>query len=201
MNIQARNARSVQVLGIDAGGTMTDTFFVDADGDFVVGKAQSTPQNEALGLIASSEDGLTAWGLSLDEGLQGLQTGVYSGTAMLNRVVQRKGLRCGLIVNRGMEDFHRMGRAVQSHLGYAYEDRIHLNTHRYDPPLVPRQLTRGVIERIDMFGTVVIPLREDSVREAAQDLIAAGVEGIAISLLHSYKNPDHERRTRDIVIE
>ncbi|MGU3339047.1 hydantoinase/oxoprolinase family protein [Methylobacterium mesophilicum] len=201
VNIQARNARSVQVLGIDAGGTMTDTFFVDADGDFVVGKAQSTPQNEALGLIASSEDGLTAWGLSLDEGLQGLQTGVYSGTAMLNRVVQRKGLRCGLIVNRGMEDFHRMGRAVQSHLGYAYEDRIHLNTHRYDPPLVPRQLTRGVIERIDMFGTVVIPLREDSVREAAQDLIAAGVEGIAISLLHSYKNPDHERRTRDIVIE
>jgi acetone carboxylase beta subunit len=201
VNIRAPNIRSVQVLGIDAGGTMTDTFFVDADGDFVVGKAQSTPQNEALGLIASSEDGLTAWGLSLDEGLQGLQTGVYSGTAMLNRVVQRKGLRCGLIVNRGMEDFHRMGRAVQSHLGYAYEDRIHLNTHRYDPPLVPRQLTRGVIERVDMFGTVVIPLREDSVSHAEQALIAADVEGIAISLLHSYKNPDHERRTRDIVIE
>jgi acetone carboxylase beta subunit len=201
LNIQARKIRSVQVLGIDAGGTMTDTFFVDAEGDFVVGKAQSTPQNEALGLIASSEDGLAAWGLSLDEGLQGLQTGVYSGTAMLNRVVQRKGLRCALIVNRGMEDFHRMGRAVQSHLGYAYEDRIHLNTHRYDPPLVPRQLTRGVIERVDMFGTVVIPLREDSVRKAAQELIAADVEGIAISLLHSYKNPIHERRTRDIVIE
>ena len=113
MNIPVRNLRNVQVLGIDAGGTMTDTFFVDQDGDFVVGKAQSTPQNEALGLIASSEDGLGSWGLSLAEGLQGLQTGVYSGTAMLNRVVQRKGLKCGLIVNAGMEDFHRMGRAVQ----------------------------------------------------------------------------------------
>ena len=198
---QIPKLRRVQVLGIDAGGTMTDTFFVDADGDFVVGKAQSTPDNEALGLIASSEDGLGGWNLSLDEALKQLHTGVYSGTAMLNRVVQRKGLKCGLIVNRGMEDFHRMGRAVQAYLGYAYEDRIHLNTHRYDPPLVPRNLTRGVIERIDMSGTVVIPLRDESAREAARDLIAADVEGIVISLLHSYKNPDHERRVRDIVIE
>jgi acetone carboxylase beta subunit len=100
-----------------------------------------------------------------------------------------------------MEDFHRMGRAVQAYLGFAYEDRIHLNTHRYDPPLVPRNLTRGVVERLDMSGRVVIPLREESAREAARDLIAADVEGIAISLLHSYKNPDHERRVRDIVTE
>src|ERR1700758_3200051 len=201
MNIQVPTNRSLQVLGIDAGGTMTDTFFVDSDGDFVVGKAQSTPQNEAIGLINSSKDGLALWGISLTAALSQLQTGVYSGTAMLNRVVQRKGLKCGLIVNRGMEDFHRMGRAIQAYLGYAYEDRIHLNTHRYDPPLVPRQLTRGVIQRIGLAGKVVIPLREDSAREAARDLIAADVEGIVISLLHSYKNPDHERRVRDIVQE
>jgi len=201
VNIHAPTSKSVQVLGIDAGGTMTDTFFVDANGEFVVGKAQSTPQNEAIGLINSSKDGLALWGISLTAALSQLQTGVYSGTAMLNRVVQRKGLKCGLIVNRGMEDFHRMGRAIQAYLGYAYDDRIHLNTHRYDPPLVPRQLTRGVIERIDMSGNVVIPLREDSAREAARDLIAADVEGIVISLLHSYKNPDHERRVRDIVAD
>ncbi|MGE4482772.1 hydantoinase/oxoprolinase family protein [Acidocella sp.] len=201
MGYEGKNTRNVQVLGIDAGGTMTDTFFVDAHGEFVVGKAQSTPQNEALGLIASSEDGLANWDISLHDALHQLQTGVYSGTAMLNRVVQRKGLKCGLIVNRGMEDFHRMGRAIQSHLGYAYEDRIHLNTHRYDPPLVPRQLTRGVVERVDMMGKVVIPLREETVREAARELIGAGVEGIVISLLHSYKNSTHERRTRDIVQE
>lgn len=120
---------------------------------------------------------------------------------MLNRVVQRKGLRCGLIVNAGMEDFHRMGRAIQAYLGFAYEDRIHLNTHYYDEPLVPRQLTRGVMERIDMSGTVVIPLREETARSAARDLIEADVEGIVISLLHSYRNPAHERRVRDIVQE
>jgi len=195
------NNRKVQVLGIDAGGTMTDTFFVDSEGDFVVGKAQSTPQNEALGLIASSREGLEHWGLTLEEALSEIQTGVYSGTAMLNRVVQRKGLRCGLIVNAGMEDFHRMGRAIQAYLGFAYEDRIHLNTHYYDEPLVPRHLTRGVMERVDMSGTVVIPLREDTARQAARDLIAQDVEGIVISLLHSYRNPGHERRVRDIVLE
>ena len=90
---------------------------------------------------------------------------------------------------------------MQSHLGHASEDKIHLNTHKYDPPLVPRHLTRGVIERIDMKGQVVIPLREESARQAARDLIAEDVQGIAISLLHSYKNPTHERRVRDIVLE
>ena len=193
--------RNVQVLGIDAGGTMTDTFFVDAEGEFVVGKAQSTPENEALGLIASSEDGLANWNLPLDQALPQLKTGVYSGTAMLNRVVQRKGLKCGLIVNAGMEDFHRMGRGIQAYLGFAYEDRIHLNTHYYDEPLVPRRLTRGVIERVDMFGSVVIPLREEGARQAARELIDSDVEGIVISLLHSYKNATHERRVRDIVLE
>jgi acetone carboxylase, beta subunit (EC 6.4.1.6) len=196
-----KSNRTVQVLGIDAGGTMTDTFFVDSDGDFVVGKAQSTPENEALGLIESSREGLEHWGLSLEDALGSIQTGVYSGTAMLNRVVQRKGLKCGLIVNAGMEDFHRMGRAIQAYLGFAYEDRIHLNTHYYDEPLVPRDRTRGVMERIDMFGTVVIPLREEDARRAARDLIAQDVDGIVISLLHSYKNPAHERRVRDIVME
>lgn len=201
MPLDKKSNRSVQVLGIDAGGTMTDTFFVDSDGDFVVGKAQSTPQNEALGLVESSREGLGHWGLTLEEALGSIQTGVYSGTAMLNRVVQRKGLKCGLIVNKGMEDFHRMGRAIQAYLGFAYEDRIHLNTHYFDEPLVPRHLTRGVMERVDMFGDVVIPLREDQARKAARELIAQNVEGIVVSFLHSYKNPGHERRVRDILKE
>lgn len=201
MPLDKDNRRTVQVLGIDAGGTMTDTFFVDADGEFVVGKAQSTPENEARGLLESAREGLGHWNLNLEDALSSIQTGVYSGTAMLNRVVQRKGLRTGLIVNAGMEDFHRMGRAIQAYLGFAYEDRIHLNTHYFDDPLVPRHLTRGVMERVDMFGKVVIPLREDTARQAAQDLIAQDVEGIVISLLHSYRNPGHERRVRDIVQE
>ncbi|SFI71267.1 hydantoinase/oxoprolinase family protein [Thermoflavimicrobium dichotomicum] len=190
-----------QILAIDAGGTMTDTFIIDDRGEFVVGKAQTTPEDESVGLLNSAEDALLYWGMTGEEAFPQMLTGVYSGTAMLNRLVSRKGRRVGLIVNKGMEDFHRMGRAVQSHLGYSYSDRLHLNTHHYDPPLVPREWTRGVTERVDMFGNVVIPLYEHEVEPAVRELVEEGVEAIVISLLHSYKNPVHERRVRDIARE
>lgn len=195
------NKRDVQVLGIDAGGTMTDTFFVDHTGDFVVGKSQSTPDDESVGLIKSSIDALNLWDTDIPTVFPNMTSCVYSGTAMLNRVVQRKGLKVGLIVNKGCEDFHRMGRAIQSYLGYAYEDRLHLNTHRYDEPLVPRNLTFGVTERTDMFGNIVIPLYEIDVANAVEQLVKLEVEGIVISLLHSYKNTLNERKVRDIVMD
>lgn len=192
---------SVQVLGIDAGGTMTDTFFVRADGRFVVGKAQSNPADESLAIYNSSVDALAHWGRKVDDVYPELVTCVYSGTAMLNRVLQRKGLDVGLMCNRGFEQNHSMGRALQSYLGYALEDRIHLNTHRYDDPLVPIHRTRGVAERTDVQGKVVIPLREDEVRVATKELVDAGSKAIVICLLQSHKNGTSETRCRDIVKE
>ena len=188
----------VQVLGIDAGGTMTDTFFVRQDGRFVVGKAQSNPEDESLAIFNSSQDALAHWGRNVDQIYPELLTCVYSGTAMLNRVVQRKGLDVGLICNKGFEQVHSMGRALQSYLGYALEDRIHLNTHRYDEPIVPLSRTRGVIERTDVQGTVVIPLRENDVRQATIELVEAGAKAIVICLLQSHKNAASEMRARDI---
>jgi len=190
----------VEVMGIDAGGTMTDTFFVRADGEFVVGKAQSNPLDESKAIRESSIDALAAWDRTVTEVFPELVTCVYSGTAMLNRVVQRKGLDVGLIVNKGFEDFHRMGRAAQCYLGYAFEDRLHLNTHRYDEPLVPLERTRGVTERIDSQGEIVIPLREDEVRTAVIELVDAGSKAIVISLLQSHKNGVNERRVRDLAL-
>ncbi len=193
-----RDHSQVQVMGIDAGGTMTDTFFVRDDGRFVVGKAQSNPGDESQAIYESSIDALAAWGREVDDVYPELVTCVYSGTAMLNRVVQRKGLDVGLIVNRGMEDFHSMGRAAQSYLGYALEDRIHLNTHRYDTPLVPLSRTRGVTERTDAQGQIVIPLREEEVRVATRELVERGSKAIVISLLQSHKNETSELRARDL---
>jgi acetone carboxylase, beta subunit len=195
------STRKAQILAIDAGGTMTDTFIIDDKGDFVVGKAQSTPEDESIGLLNSARDALTYWDTTVEAEFPKLLAGVYSGTAMLNRLVSRNGRRVGLIVNKGMEDFHRMGRAIQAYLGYSYSDRLHLNTHRYDPPLVPRELTRGVTERVDIFGNVVIPLYEHEVEGAVQELLDQDVEAIVISLLHSYKYPANERKIRDIAKE
>lgn len=192
---------SVQVMGIDAGGTMTDTFFVSQDGGFVVGKSQSNPADESKAIYESSNDGLAAWGLTAEDVYPQLVTSVYSGTAMLNRVVQRKGLDVGLICNKGFEHIHGMGRAIQSYLGYALEERLHINTHRYDKPLVPHSRIRGVTERTDVQGEVVIPLREEEVRQAVKELVEAKSEAIVICLLQSHTNGDNERRARDIVLE
>ena len=193
-------ANPVEVLGIDAGGTMTDTFFVRADGEFVVGKAQSNV-NESQAVLESSKDALAHWDRTVEDVFPEMVTCVFSGTAMLNRVVGRKGLRTGLIVSKGFEDFHRMGRAIQSYLGYAFEDRIHLNTHRYDESLVSIKDTRGVTERIDSKGNVVIPVRLHEAKEAARELIEQGCKAIVISLLSSYLNETHEKAVRDVCKE
>lgn len=200
MGMKTDTTRKAQILAIDAGGTMTDTFIIDDKGDFVVGKAQSTPQDESIGLLNSARDALTYWGSTVEEEFPKLLAGVYSGTAMLNRLVSRNGRRVGLVVNKGMEDFHRMGRAIQAYLGYSYSDRLHLNTHRFDPPLVSRECTKGITERVDLFGNVVIPLYEHEVEPAILELLEQDVEAIVISLLHSYKYPVHERKIRDIAI-
>ncbi len=199
--MQVQTASRVQVMGIDAGGTMTDTFFVRDDGRFVVGKAQSNPGDESLAIFNSSQDALAHWGRDVDQVYPELVTCVYSGTAMLNRVVQRKGLDVGLICNKGFEQVHSMGRAIQSYLGYALEDRIHLNTHRYDEPLVPLSRTRGVTERTDVQGEIVIPLREHEVRQATRELVEAGARAIVICLLQSHKNESNEKRARDVCRE
>ncbi|WP_313430724.1 hydantoinase/oxoprolinase family protein, partial [Siminovitchia terrae] len=177
---------------------MTDTFIIDEMGDFVVGKAQTTPMDEHIGLLNSAKDALGQWDAEVEQEFPNLRAGVYSGTAMLNRLVSRVGRRVGLVVNKGMEDNHRMGRGIQSYLGYSYSDRIHINTHHFDPPLVPRKWTVGITERVDMFGNVVIPLYEREIEPAIQKLINEDVEAIVISLLHSYKHPEHERKIRDV---
>ena len=105
-----------QILAIDAGGTMTDTFIIDSKGDFVVGKAQTTPLDEHIGLLNSAKDALSLWNTNMEEEFPSLLAGVYSGTAMLNRLVSRVGRRVGLIVNKGMEDNHRMGRGLHHSL-------------------------------------------------------------------------------------
>jgi acetone carboxylase, beta subunit len=190
-----------RVLAIDAGGTMTDTFIVDESGGFVVGKAQTTPQDESVGLMHSAEDALRQWDGSPDEGFPQIQSAVFSGTAMLNRLLTRSGRKVGAIVTAGQEDALQMERGIQSYLGYSYADRLHIATHHHNEPLIPRARVKGVRGRIDLFGNEALPLREQDARDAVNELLDEGVEGIVISLIFSYRNPGHEQRVREIVEE
>src|SRR5919106_4645290 len=193
--------RDPRVLAIDAGGTMTDTFIVDSDGAFVVGKAQTTPEDESAGFMESARDALGQWDQGPDDAFPRIVSGIYGGTAMLNRLLSRQGRRIGAIVSAGQEDYLRLERGIQTFLGYSYADRLHVATHHHNAPLVPRERMLGVRGRIDVFGEEVLPLREEDVREAASALLDAEVEGICVSLLFSYRNAEHELRVQEIVEE
>jgi hypothetical protein len=166
MAVSERNPR---VLAIDAGGTMTDTFIVDRSGQFVVGKAQTTPEDESIGFMRSAEDALAYWGAAPEQSFPRIVSGIYSGTAMLNRLLERKGRKVGCIVSGGLEDYFKLERGIQTYLGFSYSDRLHVATHFHNQPLVPRKLMHGVRERIDLFGDVAIPLYDDEVRGGGAD--------------------------------
>jgi len=189
------------VIGIDAGGTMTDTILVDQDGHFKIGKSATTPKNEAEGFLASAEDAADAWGISLQDLFSGVNVVLYSGTGMLNTLLSRTGRKLGLITTKGLEDMILMGRGLQAWADYSYADRLHAVTHHHPDPLVPRRRTHGVTERIDQFGDVILPLYEHEVHAAAKKLIADKVEAICIMTVFSHVNPAHEKRIAEICSE
>jgi N-methylhydantoinase A/oxoprolinase/acetone carboxylase beta subunit len=193
--------RIPKVMAIDAGGTMTDAFVIDDRGEFVVGKAKTTPEDESIGFLNSMRDGLRYWRMEPREAFPALISGVYSGTAMLNRLLERKGSRVGLLVSAGMEDSLVLERGVQTHLGFSYSDKLHVATHHHNPPLIPRERIRGVPERIDLFGDTVIPINEEATGKAIRELLSLGVESLCICLLHAYRNPAHEMTVRDMAEE
>ncbi|QKC85915.1 hydantoinase/oxoprolinase family protein [Mesorhizobium sp. NZP2077] len=189
------------VIGIDAGGTMTDTILVDQDGHFKIGKSATTPKNEAEGFLASAEEAADAWGISLEALFSGVNVVLYSGTGMLNTLLSRTGRRLGLITTKGLEDMILMGRGLQAWADYSYADRLHAVTHHHPDPLVPRRRTHGVTERIDQFGDIVLPLYEHEVAAAAKKLIGDKVEAICIMTIFSHVNPVHEKRIAEICRE
>jgi acetone carboxylase beta subunit len=195
----------IVLVGSDAGGTMTDMLVVDKTGDFVVGKASTTPHDESIGFIESLADAFEYWDMDWEKEakdvLPGILAFVYSGTAMLNALLTRTGKKVGIIITKGFEDslLHERGGGI--HAGYGYQDKLHFVTHIHNEPFVPKRLIRGVTERVSMFGEAVIPLYEDETRKAVGELIDRGVEGIAILFLFSYLNPMNEMRARELAQE
>jgi N-methylhydantoinase A/oxoprolinase/acetone carboxylase beta subunit len=190
------------LVACDAGGTMTDVIVVDERGRFVIGKAPTTPRDESVGFMES-----------LDEALRQLATGadvhrssfygdvegaIYTGTGMLNALLNRSGLATGLLVTRGFEDLVVQGRGSQSFIGCQWSEITHMQYRRHPEPLVPRRLTRGATERVDLFGREVIPLYEHEVERGVRELLALGIEALAVVFLHSFTNPSHEERAAEI---
>lgn len=187
----------------DAGGTMTDVIVVDERGRSVIGKAPTSPADESIGYMESLEEALEQLGIApkgagRSFGRQ-IETSVYTGTSMLNTVINMSGAKTGLLVTKGFEDIIAQGRGSQTFIGAQWSEITHMQYRKHRIPLVPRKQARGVTERTDMFGQPVIPLYEHEVEQGVRELLLdEGCEVIAIVFLHSYTNPAHEARAAEI---
>lgn len=188
------------VIGVDTGGTFTDTVVVDDDGARATGKAATTPQAPATGVVDSLEDAAGALGTDLDGVLAETDVLFHGTTLTTNTVLERTGSDVGLITTRGHRDALHIGRTITRTTGLTREEQQHYAAQDKPEPLVPKARIREVDERTDYKGAELVELDEEGVRAAVADL-ADEVDGIAVNLLWSFENPDHERRVRDIAGE
>jgi len=199
MSTEDQSEHEPRLLALDTGGTMTDSFIVDEEANYTVGKAQTTPDDESIGVRNSFDNGLGYWGTSFSESATSLDGVVYAGTAMLNRLLEREGEgNIGIITTAGFEDHHRMGRGIASWADLSYAGRLHAREHEHPDPLVPRENIKGVRERTNMLGAPVISIYEDEIREAVHDLLDRDVRVICVCLIFSYANQGHEQKVKEI---
>jgi N-methylhydantoinase A len=173
-------------VAFDIGGTFTD-FVLHADDQSYVLKIPTTPANPALAVDEGLRSLLTQAGIDAS----GVDSVLHATTVATNAVLERKGAATGLITTEGFRDVLIIGRQKRYETYDLYLDK--------PEPLVARRHIREVKERIAYDGEVVVPLDEASVEEAVDAMLTAGREAVAVSLLHAYANPAHERAIADHV--
>ena len=175
-------------VGIDVGGTFTDFVLVDELRDLIyTGKRLTTSHDPSEAILGGLERLLREAGTDADQ----LHSLVHGTTLVANTIIERSAARVGLVTTRGFRDSLEMGREIRYDL---YD--LQLEPPR---PLVQRPLRREVSERIDAEGRIVLPLDETELRRVGAELVAAGVEAIAVCLMHAYRNPEHERLAKRIL--
>ncbi len=177
-------------LGIDVGGTFTDAVLLsEKTGELHIAKVPSTPEDPSVGFITA----LTRVVEKTNLDPESIAYLVHGTTVATNALIEAKTPKTAFITTAGFGDMLEIARQVRPSL---YD--VHFTKPR---PLVPRNLAFEVQERLDAGGHVLIPLDADSVIEIARQLQEEAVRSVAVCLLHSYLNPDHERRVRDILLD
>src|SRR5919205_1245619 len=176
-------------IGIDVGGTFTDLVAIDSSGATTLAKVPSTPQDPSLAVLDGLEQLASRLGLDRASLLAQTDRIVHGTTVATNALLERKGARLGLLTTEGHRDVIEMREGLK-------DDRYNL---RMPPPeqLVPRRLRLGVRERMRADGRIEIPLDPALLDGAIETLRQAQVEAVAVCYLHSYRDPLHERATRD----
>jgi len=165
----------LSIVGIDIGGTFTDLVGYQ-DGAIVTSKCSTVPADPTEGVAQA----LRIAGCDV----AALNELLHGSTIAINTVLEKSGAKTALITTAGFRDVYAIGRGNRP-------DAFNLFFHR-PRPLVPRQLTFEVAERMNAAGEVLVPLDPAAIENLGQELAAQGVEAVAVCFLHSYANPAHE---------
>jgi N-methylhydantoinase A len=185
----------------DTGGTFTDCLIVDEIGNFFIGKVATTPHDPSICYFNAVDTAAREAGITLEQLYDDLAVAGYGATTAINTLITRTGARVGLLITKGFEKLLMLERGLQPYLGLNIDEVVQGRTHRHTEPLVPLSLIKGVTERIDCLGKVVVPLYEHEVKQATLELLEKDVDAIAVGLLFSWLNSDHEQRVGEIIRE
>ncbi|HZP27462.1 MAG TPA: hydantoinase/oxoprolinase family protein [Acidimicrobiia bacterium] len=177
-------------IGVDVGGTFTDAVLTIGPRTWRA-KSPTTPRSLVDGVLAATESAVRRSGSTLGELLPRVDRFGLGTTAVTNVLASRTGRRVGLLVTRGFADMilHAGGKRVLDEDGWAARP----------PELVARHDIVEVDERVDRDGRVLTPIALEPMLDAVDELVARGVEVIAVSYLWSFLNPAHEEATVEVI--
>jgi N-methylhydantoinase A/oxoprolinase/acetone carboxylase beta subunit/N-methylhydantoinase B/oxoprolinase/acetone carboxylase alpha subunit len=165
-------------LGVDVGGTFTDAVVVTVSA-LHAAKVPTTPAEPARGVLGAIEEALALAGAEPPQ----VERFAHGMTVATNALLEGRGARTALVATEGFTDLVELGRQARPSLYHLCDAR--------PAPLVPPGLRFAAPERMAPEG----PLRElerTAARELVERIAAAGVEAVAVALLHSYAHPAHE---------
>jgi N-methylhydantoinase A len=167
-------------MGVDVGGTFTDIVFMNEAGEVTTKKVLSTPADYSVAIL----DGIGS--CLREKHLEGrnIDVVIHGTTIATNAILTHSGATTGLITTRGFRDVLEFGRIRRP--------RLYDMEWEKPAPLVPRYLRTEVEERIASNGDVLVPLDMPSLARAVGVLLEEKVESIAVCLINSYQNPQHE---------
>jgi N-methylhydantoinase A/oxoprolinase/acetone carboxylase beta subunit len=179
-------------IGVDVGGTHTDLVLIDEErGEISVHKVPTTVGDPSLGAIAGLQELCRQAGVALPD----IDYFMHGTTIATNIILEHNGANCGLITTEGFRDILHIARHKRPH---NFSLQLDLPWQKHE--LVKRRHRLTVAERITgPDGQVLLPLDEEAVRRAVRQLVAQGVESIAVCFMFSFLNPAHEQRAAQIV--
>jgi N-methylhydantoinase A len=180
-------------VGVDVGGTFTDLICITPDGEVILDKTPTTPDDQSQGVVTGLGQLAGSLGIELDAFCGALSAFVHGTTTADNTMIEMSGAPTGLLATEGHRD--------EIELRRDHKEEIWDPTYPPPEPIARRRARIPIPERLDFEGIELLPLDEEAVRRGVRRLKQLGITSIAVCFLFSFVNAEHELRAREIIAE